>query len=442
MHTSVPHPSIVIVGGGVLGLSLAARLAARGATVRVIESAPTIGGLASSHTVGDLSWDRFYHVILESDHRTRAFVGSAGLGDIIQWGTTRTGFYVDDRFHSMSNSLEFLRFPPLSLVSKARLAWTIIHTSRIDDISSLEDELVEPWLRRHSGAATFTRLWRPLLRAKLGERYRVTSAAFIGATIARMYAARRAGLKEERLGWLPGGWGPVLDQLQNSLRAQRVAVDCGVAVTAVSGASAGVTITLDNGTTLHSDAVVLTTSCRHIERLVPQLSDAERDRLHRVQYLGVICVSVLLDRALGPYYVTNITDDGIPFTAVIEMSALASHDALGGQGLVYLPQYVSAEDPLWHDADDAIIERFLAGLERMYPGARATVRAVRVARARDVMAIPTVGYSKQALPPVQTTVPGVFVANSAQIAAGTLNVNETLAVGDGAMRELELAGVL
>ena len=266
-------PSIVIVGGGVLGLSIAARLVARGATVHLVESAATIGGLASAHTVGDLTWDRFYHVILESDQRTRSFVSAAGMSDSIRWGTTRTGFYAGDTFHSMSNSLEFLRFPPLSLISKARLAWTIIHASRIDDIASLENELVEPWLRRHSGEATFTRLWRPLLRAKLGERYHATSAAFIGATIARMYAARRAGLKVERLGWLPGGWGPVLDQLTHTLREQQVAVQCGVPVTRVTQDASGVTTALSNGQTLRSDAVLLTTSCRHIEQLVPQLSD-------------------------------------------------------------------------------------------------------------------------------------------------------------------------
>ena len=37
-------------------------------------------------------------------------------------------------------------------------------------------------------------------------------AAFIWATIARMYAARRSGLKEERFGYVPGGYARVLEK--------------------------------------------------------------------------------------------------------------------------------------------------------------------------------------------------------------------------------------
>jgi len=434
--------SVTVIGGGVLGLHLADRLVARGAQVRVLEAAPAIGGLAGSHAVGDLTWDKFYHVILESDARTRALVDRAGLAGAIQWTTSRTGFYVDGRFHSMSNSIEFLRFPPLSLLAKARLGWTILRASRVADITSLEGELVEPWLRRHSGDATFEGLWRPLLRAKLGERYHDTSAAFIGATIARMYAARRAGLKQERFGWLPNGWGGVLAALQHDLRQRGVEVQLNAPVTTVAQEGSTVTTQLASGERLSSDAVVLTTSCRHVEAACDQLSAGERERLRAVEYLGVLCVSVLLDAPLAPYYVTNITDDTVPFTAVIEMSALATPAALGGRGLVYLPTYLSPDDPRWRDDDETITARALAGLERLHPGARARVIATRVARARDVMALPTRHYTRDVLPPVATSLPGIFVANSAQIGAGTLNVNETLGVVATAERVLTHAGVI
>ena len=434
--------SITIVGSGVLGLHLASRLAARGARVRVVEAAKMIGGLARSHTIGSLTWDAFYHVILESDARTRALIGAAGMAGAIQWSTTRTGFYVDGRFHPMSNSLEFLRFPPLTLVSKARLAWTILYASRIRDIESLEHELVEPWLRRHSGDATFERLWRPLLRAKLGERYHHTSAAFIGATIARMYAARRAGLKQERFGWLPNGWGAVLTALHAGLVREGVEVVLDAAVDLVEQRGATVTVHLTNGQAIESDAVVLTTGCGHIEAACPQLQEAERLRLRAVEYLGVVCVSVLLDQPLGPYYVTNITDSTVALTAVIEMSALVTPAALGGQGLVYLPRYLSPGDAFWREDDATITERALEGLERLYPGARLRVRATRVARAREVMALPTRHYGRDAKPPAATSLPGIFIANSAQISAGTLNVNETLGVADEAERALVHAGML
>ena len=56
--------NIGIVGGGILGLSLAFYLQKRGHEVAVYERNSYLGGLASSFDYGDFVWDRFYHVIL------------------------------------------------------------------------------------------------------------------------------------------------------------------------------------------------------------------------------------------------------------------------------------------------------------------------------------------------------------------------------------------
>ncbi len=56
-----------IVGGGILGMTLALRLAQRGRSVNLIERAEQLGGLASAWRLGDLVWDRHYHVTLLSD---------------------------------------------------------------------------------------------------------------------------------------------------------------------------------------------------------------------------------------------------------------------------------------------------------------------------------------------------------------------------------------
>ena len=60
-----------IVGGGMLGLMLAHRLRRRGHAVTVLEAAPHLGGLASAWQIGDVTWDRHYHVILMSDFKVR-----------------------------------------------------------------------------------------------------------------------------------------------------------------------------------------------------------------------------------------------------------------------------------------------------------------------------------------------------------------------------------
>ena len=171
-------------------------------------------------------------------------------------------------------------------------------------------------------------------------------------------------------------------------------------------------------------------------RLCPGLTARERALCEGVEYQGIICASLLTDAALTPYYITNIADATIPFTAVIEMSALVDRSEFAGKSLIYLPKYVSSDDPAFCMTDDEIEGTFLAALERMHPAfRRSSVRAFRVSRVPFVFPIPTLGYSER-LPPIKTTVEGLFMANSAHIVNGTLNVNETVKLAHGLVPSL------
>ena len=87
-----------------------------------------------------------------------------------------------------------------------------------------DDVLVADWLRKWSGARTFEKIWLPLLKAKLGACYQRTSAAFIWATIQRMYAARRSGMKTEQFGYVTGGYATILDRFAQVLNETGVTV--------------------------------------------------------------------------------------------------------------------------------------------------------------------------------------------------------------------------
>jgi protoporphyrinogen oxidase len=182
--------------------------------------------------------------------------------------------------------------------------------------------------------------------------------------------------------------------------------------------------------------VVVTAPSPTAARLIPQLSDRERIAHESIIYQGVVCVSLLLDAPLSGYYVTNITDTTTPFTGVIEMTAVVDSAEFGGRTLVYLPKYVAPDDALFDTPDDVIESSFMDALFEMYPAARtARIEASAVSRARHVLPVATVGYSKR-LPPMRTSVPGVHVVNTAHIVNGTLNVNETVQLADRALPEL------
>jgi protoporphyrinogen oxidase len=126
---------------------------------------------------------------------------------------------------------------------------------------------------------------------------------------------------------------------------------------------------------------------------------------------------------------------------VIEMTALVDRARFGGNALVYLPRYLTQDDAFWTRSDDEIRGEFLAALARMYPAFRRDdVLAFHVSRVREVLALSTLHYTDEALPPARTSLPNVFVVNSAQISNGTLNVNETIGLANA--KAVELAPLL
>lgn len=415
-----------------MGLTLALRLAERGHSVTVIEAAQQVGGLADAWQLGDVTWDRHYHVTLESDAFLRRLLAELGLDGQMQWTRTRTGFLVDGQLHSLSSSLDFLRFPPLNLWDKGRLAWTIWQAARRQDWQKLEQIPVADWLRRHSGSRTLERIWLPLLKAKLGPAWERTSAAFIWATIQRMYAARQSGQKFERFGYLPGGYSRMLQALQSRLESLGVNIKTGCRVRSINSVEGQLEITAGDRAPMPFDRVVVTLPGPVTAQICPSLAPHERKQLAAIEYLGIVCASLLLKQPLSPYYVTNITDPA-PFTGIIDMTALVDPSQFGGRGLVYLPKYVTASDTVVQQSDEEIRTDFIVALQRLLPNfSAADVLEFRVSRVNHVFALSTLGYS-QRVPPIRTTVPGLYVVNSAQIVNGTLNVNETVKLAESSL---------
>ncbi len=444
MTDTVEPRRVAIVGGGMLGLTLALRLGRRGDSVTVFEGAEVLGGLASAWSIEldggtagaapeAVTWDRHYHVTLLSDLAVRGVLADLGLERDMRWVQTKTGFSADGRLSSVSDSIDYLRLPSLGPVAKARLAATILHGSRIHDWERLEQIPVSDWLTQWSGRATYERFWMPLLRAKLGESYRDASAAFIWATIQRLYAARRSGMKKELFGYVPGGYARILERFGVVLGELGVDVRLATSIASVTRDPGVDTVTVTDGAgrSEEFDDVVLTTTTSTVSRLVPQLTAAEHERLGGVRYQGIVCASVVLRRPLSPYYLTYLLDPA-PFTAVVEMSAFVDRSQLGGHALVYLPKYVAPTDALFDTSDEEIRASFLPALMRLHPQLTDDdVLAFRVSRVRQVFALPTIGFSRS-VPPRGTSIPGVHVVTSAQIVNGTLNVNDTVQLAEQA----------
>ena len=426
-----------IIGGGIMGMTLSHRLSQKGKNVTLFEAAPELGGLASSWKMGDVEWDKFYHVILLSDFRTRNILKEIGLQDELNWVETKTGFYMNRKLYSMSDTIEFLKFPTLNLIDKFRLGLTIIVASRIKNWKRLEKIPVTTWLKRWSGKNTFNKIWLPLLRAKLGESYKKTSAVFIWATIQRLYGARRSGLKKEMFGYVSGGYKRIIKSFKETLIAENVVIKTNHIAKEVKRLTTGkIEITFRSGFTEQFDKVIVTLPAGIAAQLCQGLNQTEIQKLNSIEYLGVVCVSVLLNKPISEFYITNITDSWVPFTGVIEMSALVDKKYFNGNSLIYLPKYVTSDDKIYEQSDEEIKESFIEIFKKMYPWIKQDdIKFVGVARARNVITVAKLNYSEN-LPEIKTSIPDLFIVNTSHIKDGTLNVNETVRVAETKLEEI------
>lgn len=430
--------SWAVLGGGILGQALALRLRRSGKRVVLLEAAPDLGGLASAWTVGNITYDKFYHVILPFDERLLRLLDEIGLGGEVEWKSTRTGFFSDGRLMPLNGAVDYLRLRSIGLLTKLRVAFLLMTAGRITNGAPLEQISVKDWLTRWCGEAGFEQLWRPLLRAKLGDNANLASAAFIWSSIRRLYLARKGVQKVEQLGYVrQGGYRRILDALRQELQESGVEIQTSAPAKRIFRSANTLCVETPSGIQTF-DNVVSTLPTRTNLAVCEGLSAEETSRLQAVVYQGIICASVILDKPLGGYYLTYLTDETLPFTGIVEMSALTGTDTFDGKTLVYLPRYVTQEDDYWSLDDDEIAARFIEGLRKVHPEiGEESILDLKLSRVREVMAVPTIGYREKA-PQTVTSIPGLYFVNSAQIIDGTLNVDATLGVLEGALPQLDL----
>jgi protoporphyrinogen oxidase len=423
MEKTLQNKEIAILGSGITGLSAAFYLLRAGARVTVFEARPELGGLASYFDFGDFWWDRFYHCILTSDAPLLQLIEDLGLSEQMRWQQTKVGFFGREKLYSMSTSVDFLRFPLLSFWSKFRLALGILYVCAIRDGRKLEGYKVSDWLTRVFGTANYRKMWGPLLKCKLGTCREEASAAFIWATITRLYSTRdKNSGQQERLGYVRGGYRTVFNRLQEEISRRGGQILTSAPVERILKDGDGVNLTVQ-GQVQRFDHVISTIPSRLLADIAPELSPDYVQKLTRAKYLGIVCFALILKRKLSPFYVTNLAEEDIPFTGIIEMTNLISREETAGHHLVYLPKYTAPNDPLFEASEEQIWELFKKSLVRVFPDLQdSDIERRYLFRERFVQPVPVLHYS-DIVPAMRTNVQGLILANTTQIINSTLNNN-------------------
>jgi squalene-associated FAD-dependent desaturase len=180
-------PDVIVIGGGLAGLSAAAALGGAGHTVRVFESRPFLGGRATSYEAGSETIDNCQHILLRCCVNLIDFYERLGVTESIRWYPEYVFIEPGGRRSVMragrlpaplhfTESFATLKF--LNLSEKLAVARGLMAIRRERHRKDLDDISMQQWLVEHSQPPrAIERFWRQVLVSAISEELDRTAAA-------------------------------------------------------------------------------------------------------------------------------------------------------------------------------------------------------------------------------------------------------------------------
>ena len=409
------RPHVVVIGGGFGGLAAAWELTRRGMAVTVLEADAEVGGLAGSFEVNGRPLEKFYHHWFTNDVHVTELVRELGTEDRVLFRPTRTGMYFANTVFRLSAPLDVLRFAPLSLAGRIRLAALALQARRVKDWKRLEALTAEEWLVRLGGREVYRVVWEPLLHGKFGPFAREISAVWFWNKL-KLRGGSRDASGAESLAYYRGGFAALARELADQIEASGGTIKTGVPATGLVVKRGAVRAVRTAAGEIAADAVIATPALPIVADLVePHVSPDYVSRLRRVQYLANVCIVLELDRSLSDTYWLNVNDPGFPFVGVIEHTNLEPAESYGGRHIVYLSKYLPETAELYVMDDTQALEYCLPHLKRMFPAFdRSWILHHHVWRARYSQPIVVRQYG-DLIPPTDTPIDGLHLCTMAQV---------------------------
>ncbi len=405
---------VVVVGGGLAGISAALACADAGADVTLLEARNRLGGAAFSFRRAGLSIDNGQHVFLRCCTAYRGLLERLGVsGDTHLQGRLSIPVVADGgavcrlRRSSLPApwhlAASLAAYRPLRPGDRWRAVRAARALRRVDRGAAAADDVsFGRWLRAHSqSAAAISDFWDlvtlPTLNLPADEASLALAAKVFQTGLLEQADAADLGYATAPLSALHH------DAALRGLRRAGVGVHLGQAVGAV-GADRSVLVA---GRRLDADSVVVAVPPEQARALLPATA---LSGLPRVECLGaspIVNLHVVYDRAVSPHAFAAAV--GSPVQWIFDRTDSSGLSPRDGQ---YLAVSLSAADDYiaWRSAD--LRTCFLPALARLFPRARdARIRRFFVTRERNATFRQAPG--SQAFRPAPTTgAAGVYLAGA------------------------------
>lgn len=154
---------IIILGGGLAGLSAADKLLDKGHSTLIIEKANFLGGLASSFTMEGEEIPRFNHHIVSSNKITLEYLNRYNLIGNNTWKRINLAIAIGNKVYNINNPFKFIKFSYLNLYEKIRFGLFGMYCIYLMNPDKLPDTLdAQTWLKKYVGKSVTQKIYYQL----------------------------------------------------------------------------------------------------------------------------------------------------------------------------------------------------------------------------------------------------------------------------------------
>ncbi len=389
----------IIIGGGLAGLAAAYKLAGKDEII-LIEKEPELGGMASSYKIAGYHIEKYYHHIFASDNELISLIEELGIGARLEWLKGTTGYYFDGKIYPMNTPIEILKALPLMDV--IRLTFLVLKAKSIKDRTPFDEITAKKWIIDTAGESVYNNFFLPLLQSKFGDNLEKVSAAWL---LGRVQIRSNRGTKGERLGYMRGGFEALLEKMVESIRKRGGIIKQGN-VSRIETAGDSIKGVIVEEDLIECDRIISTVAPHVLEKIMEtRLLGLDMN----ISYQGTACALFgLKEKVMDDIYWLNIKED-VPFGAAIEHTNFIPESDYG-ERLMYVTTYFQDQESiLWKSNDEEVIELYMKGLEKLFPGFLEKVKWWRLRRDMDTAPVYEVGYGKKVLP-YETKIKGLYLA--------------------------------